>query len=72
MQPSTGQTAWHFGASPSHSVQDEALMMKVPPFAEIDALGHSNSHAPQEVHSSAFIASAMSVSFLQAMEAARP
>jgi hypothetical protein len=53
----TGQTSAHFGVSklPSHSVHSFGLMMKVSPFIEIAAFGHSNSQMLQLVHCEAMI-----------------
>jgi hypothetical protein len=61
MQPSIGHTATHLGASPSHSVQAAARIAKAAPFAAIAAFGHSNSQAPQAVHSAAMMARAMAL-----------
>jgi hypothetical protein len=49
MQPSTGHTAMHCGASkwPSHSVHLAGSMMKTPLFSRMASLGHSGSQAEQ-------------------------
>jgi hypothetical protein len=60
MQPLIGHTFTHCGLlkSPSHSVHSLALMMYKPFFTLMEAVGHSGSQSPQEVHSvvSIFIA----------------
>jgi hypothetical protein len=61
MQPLIGQTLTHWGLSysPSHSVHSFALMIVKPFFSLMEAVGHSGSQSPQEVHKSALIFIAM-------------
>jgi len=63
MQPLIGHTFTHCGLSksPSHSVQPLALMIYKPFFTLIEAVGHSGSQSPQEVHKSVLIFIAMIV-----------
>jgi hypothetical protein len=57
MQPLIGHTFTHCGLSysPSHSVHSLALMMYNPFFTLMEAVGHSGSQSPQEVHKSVLI-----------------
>jgi len=49
--PSMGQTDTHCASSwkPMHSVHFAGSITKLAPFSEIASLGHSGSHAEQEV-----------------------
>jgi hypothetical protein len=63
IQPLIGQTFAHCGflKSPSHSVQPLASMTVMPFLVLIEAVGHSGSQSPQEVHKSALIFIAMMI-----------
>jgi hypothetical protein len=66
MQPLIGHTFTHCGLSysPSHSVHSLALMMYNPFFTLMEAVGHSGSQSPQEVHKSILIFIAMMILLL--------
>jgi hypothetical protein len=61
MQPLIGHTFAHCGLSysPSHSVQLSAAILVTPFLVVIEAVGHSGSQSPQEVHKFASIFIAM-------------
>src|ERR1019366_5120720 len=67
MQPLIGQTLTHCGLSksPSHSVQPLALIMYKPFFTLMEAVGHSGSQSPHEVHKSVSIFIAMIILLYQ-------
>jgi hypothetical protein len=63
MMHSTGHTDMHCGESwcPTHSTQVSALITYMGDSSVIDSVGHSGTHAPQEMHSSViFIAMVVS------------
>ena len=66
-----GQTETHWASSwkPTHSVHLAGSITKLAPFSEIASLGHSGSHAEQEVQFFATIMYAISLPFLLTADA---
>jgi hypothetical protein len=70
MQPLIGQTFTHCGLekSPSHSVHSLGLILYKPFLTLIEAVGHSGSQSPHEVHKSVLIFIAMMNLLFQILE----